>query len=132
MAARLKAHAWKACSPKGVAGSNPAPSATYPPNTLRPNDYFCGAAVDPSTYQCFALSYASFCQAGKRPLETIALPCGRRARLVPADLAGEFRFVLIAPGLADGLRDLGCDRDECDAAEHLAHEWGESGMERYG
>ncbi len=28
MAERLKAHAWKACSPKGVEGSNPSPSST--------------------------------------------------------------------------------------------------------
>jgi hypothetical protein len=28
MAERLKAHAWRACSPKGVVGSNPTPSAS--------------------------------------------------------------------------------------------------------
>ncbi|MFO1127716.1 MAG: hypothetical protein U1E66_04670 [Rhodospirillales bacterium] len=65
-------------------------------------------------------------------METIALPCGRRARVVPGDEAGEFRFILIAPSLADRLGELGCDRDECDAGERLAHEWRESGMERYG
>ncbi|MFO1127872.1 MAG: hypothetical protein U1E66_05475 [Rhodospirillales bacterium] len=65
-------------------------------------------------------------------MEMVKLPCGRRARVVPGDEAGEFRFILIAPSLADRLGELGCDRDECDAAEHLANEWRESGMERYG
>ncbi|MFO1129160.1 MAG: hypothetical protein U1E66_12090 [Rhodospirillales bacterium] len=65
-------------------------------------------------------------------MDMVKLPCGRRARVVPGDEAGEFRFILIAPSLADRLGELGCDRDECDAAERLAHEWRESGMERYG
>ncbi len=30
MAERSKAHAWRACSPRGVEGSNPSPSATVP------------------------------------------------------------------------------------------------------
>ena len=45
----LKAHAWKACLPKGNAGSNPAPSATRRSNksledltNVEKPDVFCG------------------------------------------------------------------------------------------